>query len=1089
MRFSKRFFAAVLATAFSVTSVPAWALPSGYTVEAGNASFDTSDPNALVITASDRAIINFDSFSIGAGETVRFVQPIDSASVLGRVTGGLQSDIWGSLFSNGEFLLVNPAGIHVHQGAVIEAGSFAASTLAMENASYLAGDYVFEGIGGAVRNDGTISARDGGYVALLGGAVKNTGTLTARLGTVALGAGEKQTLAFSGAGVKLVVDRGLAEKLNAEAPVTNEGTIAADGGTVQLTAKMLNDTFDLMINNEGLVQAGRAVERDGKIELTTNGSLRNVGTLDATEGDLIVRAEGDVVSLGTLRAGFFDEFGATFRLGGNYFAAESSILNKDGAVNISTGNYAGDIFDLGDIIFDSGAVITLTADANFFSDHPGGDGTGALIFSGAGTTFDGQGFNLRLCSNDPVTLNATFTNVNNLTFLTALGTVGTPESFTLTSDVAANGFIQVSSGLLINTAGFDMRAGGNFVISTGAKVNLTGSSELHADFNADGTGAFLMNTGGVQGDGMIVGNGNDVILGTGQAATLRGITGTGNLTLTSSTGSQTYTANAAISTTTLTLSTANSNLFLSGQSLTATTLINNGTLALNGNETVTIGTFDTDSGLVDYAGGAAYVGLAAGNAYNNVRFSGSGSWQMGAAADVNGNLSITGGTLNSNGQGITVAGDWTNSATYTSGASVVTFDGAGAQAVNGGASSFAGLSHTGVGTLTVTSNPLTVTGSLSNAAGTLALAGQGLTASGATFSNAGNVSLFGSETITGLVQDTDSGTFTYVGDGDGSAESFTVKDFGVTDYFNLTFNDPNATKDTFAAGAGMSVAGTLTLTLGTYNANANATTVAGAASLVGGTYLASTATQTFNGGLSVSGATFTGSTGGVDVNGIFAMSSGTFTAPASGASFTVSDDFNVSGGTFTHNSGTVTLDSSTNATVNAPLVGLTFNSLVSSTSGKTIQFTSGDTFNAANFTMSGVSGTPIVLTSTGGGAWTVNPTTATVSFATVTNSNNTSGTTITATNSTNVSGNTNWNFPTPPPGTLDPVMAQIGMSEVRRLQSSNPNAATDLLAGTEDDDQDLVTGADALAFSSAPGGGSSFEARGAMMSGGRVELR
>src|SRR3990167_2125668 len=64
-----------------------YALPSGYSVESGEVSFDnTSDPSILTITASDQAIINFDSFSIAQNEMVQFIQSSDTSSVLSRVT-------------------------------------------------------------------------------------------------------------------------------------------------------------------------------------------------------------------------------------------------------------------------------------------------------------------------------------------------------------------------------------------------------------------------------------------------------------------------------------------------------------------------------------------------------------------------------------------------------------------------------------------------------------------------------------------------------------------------------------------------------------------------------------------------------------------------------------------------------------------------------------------------------------------------------------------------------------------------------------------------------------------------------------------
>ena len=49
-----------------------------------------------------------------------------------------------------------------------------------------------------------------------------------------------------------------------------------------------------------------------------------------------------------------------------------------------------------------------------------------------------------------------------------------------------------------------------------------------------------------------------------------------------------------------------------------------------------------------------------------------------------------------------------------------------------------------------------------------------------------------------------------------------------------------------------------------------------------------------------------GGAGAVEINGAVSLSSGTLTAPS--GDFTVSGDFDASGGTFNHNSGTVKLD-------------------------------------------------------------------------------------------------------------------------------------------------------------------------------------
>ena len=60
--------------------------PEGEQVVAGQASF-MRDGMLTEITAADNTIINYQAFSIGAGETVRFIQPGANARVLNRVLG------------------------------------------------------------------------------------------------------------------------------------------------------------------------------------------------------------------------------------------------------------------------------------------------------------------------------------------------------------------------------------------------------------------------------------------------------------------------------------------------------------------------------------------------------------------------------------------------------------------------------------------------------------------------------------------------------------------------------------------------------------------------------------------------------------------------------------------------------------------------------------------------------------------------------------------------------------------------------------------------------------------------------------------
>src|SRR3989338_6540196 len=83
----------------------AFALPQGEVVVHGEATFVQGEAS-VEVTTSDKAIINYESFSIAELERVRFVQPGSSSCVLNRVVGGDPSSILGSLQSNGRVVLV-----------------------------------------------------------------------------------------------------------------------------------------------------------------------------------------------------------------------------------------------------------------------------------------------------------------------------------------------------------------------------------------------------------------------------------------------------------------------------------------------------------------------------------------------------------------------------------------------------------------------------------------------------------------------------------------------------------------------------------------------------------------------------------------------------------------------------------------------------------------------------------------------------------------------------------------------------------------------------------------------------------------------
>ncbi len=254
--------------------------PTGGTVAAGSASIANSASTTTITQTTQNAVINWQSFSIGQGEAVRFVQPNSSSVALNRVLGAEPSSILGSLSANGKVFLVNPNGILFGPGSSVNVGALVASTLNIADADFMAGRYKFNNPGsGSVVNQGSINA-DGGYVALLGATVSNQGTISARLGTVALAAGNAITLDVAGDGLlNVTIDEGAVNAL-----VSNGGLIKADGGQVLLSAQAAGNLLKTVVNNDGVIEAQTIDSHNGVIRLLgdmQSGTVNAGGTLDA----------------------------------------------------------------------------------------------------------------------------------------------------------------------------------------------------------------------------------------------------------------------------------------------------------------------------------------------------------------------------------------------------------------------------------------------------------------------------------------------------------------------------------------------------------------------------------------------------------------------------------------------------------------------------------------------------------------------------------------------------------------------------------------------------------------------------------------
>ena len=278
------------------------ALPTGGEVAAGSAVLGAASPTSLTVTQSSaRAILNWKSFSVGDGASVRFDN--GRGATLNRVTGGDLSRLDGRLSASGSVYLINPAGVIVgNKGVISTGGTFLASSLDLPNASFLAGGgLTFSGSGDAgVVNLGRITATSGDIL-LIARTVENSGTLDAPGGTVGLAAGTQVSLADAqGAGGRLRVDLG-----SADASASQSGRITS--AVAELKTQNGN-IYALAGNAGGEILAGALTHRDGKVWIDAGEGTVQVGpgariaATSGTDGGAVSISGGLVFNQGSVEA-------------------------------------------------------------------------------------------------------------------------------------------------------------------------------------------------------------------------------------------------------------------------------------------------------------------------------------------------------------------------------------------------------------------------------------------------------------------------------------------------------------------------------------------------------------------------------------------------------------------------------------------------------------------------------------------------------------------------------------------------------------------------------------------------------------------
>ncbi len=320
---------------FASGAAHAQTLPIGGVAVQGAAKFDTSQTNKLTVTTtngvnSGHSAINWNSFSIGAGNTVNFVQPNAASLSINRVVTNTPSQLFGTLSSNGQLVLVNQSGIAVGAGAVVDTAGFTASAVGMSQADAVVGRLRFSndsltnsgnsGPTGVLTVQGNIIAR-GGDVVLIAPSVDlaKTAVVESQGGSVSLVAG--QSVELTGRGLEGIT-------LQMQAPTDqaiNLGTLKGDAVGI----------FAGTLRHSGMIQAVQANLEGGKVVLKAVGDayVEGAGRIVATGGVGTVGGQVDVLGDRVAIAGtsLIDVSGQTgggsIRIGGDFQGKNAAIQN------------------------------------------------------------------------------------------------------------------------------------------------------------------------------------------------------------------------------------------------------------------------------------------------------------------------------------------------------------------------------------------------------------------------------------------------------------------------------------------------------------------------------------------------------------------------------------------------------------------------------------------------------------------------------------------------------------------------------------------------------------------------------------------
>ncbi len=476
----------VLGTALSPNAAFAlddFATPTGGNVVGGSATISNPSLGQLNIQqASDRAVINWNSFDIGAKATTEFAQPGSNSLAVNRVTGEKSdpTQILGTLKANGRVMVLDRNGVIFGKSSKVDVGGIVASTGDVDTNEVLSGADKITITGadkGAVINEGDISIREGGIAGFVAPTVRNDGVIVAKMGKVTLAAGHQATVDLYGDNLLELAPGKEGQKALAE----NSGTIGAEGGLVVLTASQAKDVVDSVVNMSGVVDVSSATVKGGKIVLS-GGKVTVKGKANANgkkAGSVSVRGKNIELSQGSAITANGDEAGFIQVLGDEtvFVSGTLEALGSTGTGYIDTSAPSVDFGD-GASILTSGEwlldPVNITIDAARETLIENQLQVGNATVSTPLLGFQAGDINVNRTIDWNTAFTLTLTAINDIIFNSTSGGINATGAGNVVFNAGDDLRVLQGNGIKTNTGSFTANVDDEFEVATGQLIRTQG---------------------------------------------------------------------------------------------------------------------------------------------------------------------------------------------------------------------------------------------------------------------------------------------------------------------------------------------------------------------------------------------------------------------------------------------------------------------------------------------------------------------------------------------------------------------------------------------------------------------------------------